>query len=115
MSRLCNVTLPLTPCQVDKLEFWNDDVVWILDIRLCDCETKNTVATATGFIDSMTCHHFVFQPFPEIFEAILHSKTLKLIHIFNCNLFISPDFDLKARHSLKGILGTTDFILVWIE
>ena len=109
------MTLTLTAGQVDQLQLGNDDVVRILDVGLGDRETEYAVASTARLVDLMACHHFILETFPEVLEAIFNLMAFKLIHILDDHLVVSPNFDLQARHTFKGIPAALDLILIRIE
>lgn len=50
----------------------------------------------------MRGHHLVFEPSPEMFEALLLREALEVVQILNHHVVLRRPFQLQARHAVQG-------------
>jgi len=106
------VALSLASRQIDKLELRRYNVIWLVHINLGDSETKYAVAPAARVIDLMASHHLILESFAEILETILDSVAIKLKHVLDSHVVVSPELNLETWHSIKVSLAVLKFVKI---
>jgi hypothetical protein len=73
--------LSFAACQINQLEFGNNNILRVFHIDLAHNKSQNTVTPTTAVVYPVTGHHLVLQAFPEVFKSIINCVALKLVNV----------------------------------
>jgi hypothetical protein len=55
------------------------------------------VTSRGSVIQSVRCHHFIFEALPELFHALLHALTLERVEVFDHSIVLRGPLKLEPR------------------
>lgn len=70
------------------------------------------MTSAAALINSMTCHHLIFEALPKVFKTVLNRIALELVNIFNQSIVVRAYLDLEARHAVEYALIALAFVQI---
>ena len=62
-------------------------------------------------IQSVRCHHFIFEALPKLFHALLHALTLERVEVFDNGIVLRRPLELEPRL----LLGCLPLVGICVE